>query len=349
MIYNSQLDSMNKTYLYLSILIVLASIAYYSYIHQNNSTISNSESDFAVKQVDKIHKVFIANKNNIQATVTRNTDGRTWTYWTKNKQPYKVRPAAIQLLLETLQNVQVRYVVSEAGLKQAVNNLEIQGKKVELYDKKGKNFKTFYVGGATNDLEGTFMIMENSEQPYVVDMGTLTGTLYDRFLILEEDWRDKTVFAYKAADIKAIAVEYPKQREKSFRLERLQGNQFTVVPFYATTPAINYAPFMPKIEAYLYNFEKRIAEAFETKNPDRQTIISRVPFCNITVTNKKGIQQNVSFIPVITPVETNKEGYRHRQKVQRFFASINDNQDFMLVQSLVFNPVFWEYKLFFEQ
>jgi hypothetical protein len=77
-------------------------------------------------------------------------------------------------------------MVQEAAVPMAIQDLQVNGRKVELYNKEGKRFKTYYVGGPSNDMEGTFMMMENSNNPYVTHLQFLDGFLTDRYLIAEE-------------------------------------------------------------------------------------------------------------------------------------------------------------------
>ena len=62
-----------------------------------------------------------------------------------------------------------------------VKSLASEGIKVELYDRKGEKIKAYYVGGATPDERGTYMIMENAEEPYVAHIPSWEGNLRFRF------------------------------------------------------------------------------------------------------------------------------------------------------------------------
>lgn len=338
---------MKNTYLYLAILVVLATATYFIVNRDMTNTLDASESEFAVEDIDNIHKIFIADKNNRTATVTRK-DGY-WEYTNSVGKTYKARPAAIDILLKTIQNVDVRYMVQDAAVKLAVDDLATNGKKVELYDKRGKRFKTFYVGGPSNDLQGTFMIMDGSENPYVTHLQNWEGFLTDRFLLAEKDWRDKTVFSYNSKDIKSIQIDYPKQQSKSFVLTQVKNGKFEIEPLYPSTEKINQPVMNAKGLAYLYHFEKLVAEAFENENPHRNEILEKLPFATVQVTTKEGNQKTVKFIPVVEEVEEVEENVKSRPKIERYFAFVNGNEDVFLVQQLLFGKIFWGYDSFFEQ
>lgn len=338
---------MKNTYLYLAILIVLATIAYFVVTRDTTTTLDVEESDFAVENIDKVHKVFIADKNNRTAMVTRK-DGY-WEYTNKVGKTYKARKAAIELLLQTIQNVDVRYMVQEAAVELAVSDLSTNGKKVELYDKNGKRFKTYYVGGPSNDMQGTFMIMEGSNNPYVTHLQSWEGFLTDRFLMNEKDWRDKTIFSYSSKDIKTIQIDYPKQQSNSFVLTQVKNGKFEVEPLYPSVNKIDKPVINQKALAYLYKYERLVAEAFENNNPNRNEISAKLPFATVQVTTNDGEQKTVKFIPVIEQVEEVVENVKSRPSIQRYFAFVNGNEDVYLVQQLLFGEIFWGYNFFFEK
>jgi hypothetical protein len=337
---------MKNTYLYLAILVILATVAYFVITNKSESTLDGEDGNFAVENTDEIYKIFIANQQRQTATITRKDNH--WEYTNTEGETYKARPAAIKLLLETIQKVNIRYMVQAAAVPMAVQDLQVNGKKVELYDKNGKRFKTYYVGGASNDMQGTFMMMENSNNPYVTHLQFWEGFLTDRYLVAERDWRDKTVFGYKSSDIKSLSLDYPKQQESSFKLTQVKDGKFEVKPLYPTTATIQKPIIDQKALAYLYNYERLIAEAIESENPNLIGIINRVPFCTVTITENNGIQKVVKFIPVVEEVEESEDQTKSRPKIQRYFAFVNGNEDVFLVQHLLFSKIFWGYDFFFE-
>jgi|AntRauTorckE5430_2_1112549.scaffolds.fasta_scaffold02023_1 hypothetical protein len=337
---------MKNTYLYLAILIILGTVAYFVLTNKSESTLDSEDGSFAVENTDEIYKIFIANQQRETAMVTRKDNH--WEYTNSEGETYKARPAAIEVLLKTIRGVSVRYMVQEAAVPMAIQDLQVNGRKVELYNKEGKRFKTYYVGGPSNDMEGTFMMMENSNNPYVTHLQFLDGFLTDRYLIAERDWRDKTVFGYKSSDIKSLSIDYPKQQSNAFKLTQVREGKFEVEPLYPTTAIIQKPVIDQKALAYLYNYERLIAEAVESKNPNLIGIINRVPFCTITITENSGIQKIVKFIPVLEDVESHEDQTKTRPKIQRYFAFVNGNEDVFLVQHLLFGKVFWGYDFFFE-
>lgn len=338
---------MKNTYLYLAILIILGVAAYF--IVNNNkdaSTITGSDSDFAIEDIDRIHKIFLADKQGNAATLIK--ENGEWQYLNPEGKKYDVRPAALELLLETVQKVEVRYVVLEAAMKVAVNNLSTNGKKIEFYDKDGKRFKTYYVGGPSGDQQGTYMVMENSNQPYVTHLKFWEGFLTDRYELKEKNWRDKTVLGFKNEEIKSIQIDYTLQQSNSFLLKQVSEGKFEVEPLYPSTKKIPTEVLHQKALSYLYNYEHLVAEAFENKNPNLASVLEKVPFATVKVTTNAGLVKTVKFIPVIEQVEIDETTEASsRPAVQRYFAFVNGNEDVYLVQGLLFNKIFWGYDFFF--
>ncbi|MEL6720357.1 MAG: DUF4340 domain-containing protein, partial [Bacteroidota bacterium] len=261
--------------------------------------------------------------------VTLERKGDHWIYNGK----YKALPNAIDNLMRAFGEVEMSYKPANAAVPNMVSNLATQGIKVELYDKSGERLKSYYVGGETSDSRGTYMIMEGSEQPYIVHIPTWGGNLRARFNLRGNQWRDKTVLEAKVDDIVSVSVEYPKQKNNSFKLEK-EGNEYVVKPFYDVTPTINKAVSQGSVEGYLVNFKSIGAEAFETDNPRRDSVTQTIPFGIITLKKVNGEEQKIKLFPIYNDVEDATKSNEVVTYVERYFAEVNE-EDFMLVQHRV--------------
>ena len=331
---------MKRTVLLTLLFLVLGAGAVYVLFFRtdNKASTVSWDMEFGVSNTNQIHKIFIADRTGKTATLERMDD-----HWMYNGK-YVARPTAMETLLETLQKQVVWYIPTKASEENMVKDLASVGIKVELYDKEDKNIKTFIVGGVTNDERGTFMIMENSDQPYVVHVPSFIGQLRVRYLLEEDDWRDRTVYREKPEQIQSISVDYPQMKSKSFRLEKTGEAEYEIFPFYTTTQIINKPIRKGTPEAYLLQFEQLGAEGLETNHPKRDSITQLVPFAIVSITRENGEQKNARFWPV--SIRTRPD---NQQKfVTRYFAEV-DEHDFFLVQDNVFGPIFRGYSYFFEQ
>ena len=329
----------SRTLLLTFLLLLLGGSAWYLIQRQNarKGSANHSDMEFAVKKPDDIYKIFIADRKGRTATLERK-DG----FWLYNGQ-YKARPTAMERLLETMSKVNVAYIAPKAADETMIKTLASEGIKVEAYNKDNEKIKAYYVGGVTNDEGGTYMIMEGAEQPYVTHIPSFVGQLRVRYMLGDDNWRDRSVFNEKIEDITGVSVEYSKEKTESFRIERQGSSEYVVKPLYGTTPPSRTPQRKGMAEAYLLQLDSKIAEAFETTNPRRDSVLALTPFVTITVTKKDGAEKMVKFWPVA--IETHPdEGYTF---VERYFTDIN-GKDFMLTQHRVMGSLFKGYHFFFE-
>ena len=309
-------------------------------VKQNKKPIASTTSwdmEFAVTEKEEIHKIFLTDRNNAHITLEREGD-----HWTYNKK-YTARPTAIENLLTTIQKVQVDYIPTKASQKEMINSLATQGIKVEIYNKAGKAIKKYYVGGGTNDEKGTYLMMEGSEQPYVGHIPTFVGQIRTRYMLGEDDWKDRRIFNESPETIQSITVDYPLQKNNSFVLNKTGEAEYKITPFYPTTPVSKTPQRKGMAEAYLLSFETLTAEAFENINPDKDSIKAMIPFVTIAVKKTTGEEKKVKFFP--RSIEQDRQ--TGKPSVFRYFADCS-NGEFMLVQQPVFGKIFRGYDFFFE-
>lgn len=335
---------MNRTILFLIFFAILGggTLWYFSQQEEDKTSLIGADRDFRVENTGEVYKIFIADRRGERTTLERKAG-----HWLYNGQ-YKARPNAMENLLDAIGRVEMKFKPPRAAVEGMIKSLATEGIKVELYDKKGDLLKAYYVGGATPDERGTYMIMEDAEEPYVVYIPSWEGNLRFRYNLKGNDWRDKTVFAEKLENIQSLSIEYPKQKNKSFRLQR-DGKAFKISPFYELTPKIKRPYKRGSAEAFLMGFESLIAEAFETDNPRRDSISHLIPFSIITLTDVQGHLKEVRFHPIFVQNASDPKtgALVTNAMAERYFADCS-NGDFMLIQHRVFGKVFWAYDFFFE-
>lgn len=335
---------MKKTITLLVIFLLLAggTAWYFSREKENGkATYKPAHMDFAVDP-EKVYKIFINDRSGKTSLLTRNGD-----HWLIDEK-YKVRPSAISMLLHTIGNLEVRYRPAKTALPQIVKDFTTFGIEVEIYDKENQLIKNYYVSNSDQKGTGTYMIMAGAEEPFAMHIPSHHGSLRPRYVLDGEDWRDKSVFSEKMEDIQSVFVEYPKQKNKSFKLSKSNGD-YKIEPFYEGTPASTKPYVKGTAEKYLSGFESLVAEGFQNDHAKRDSITSLVPFCTITLTKKDGVVKTVRFFPFTridkygNPVPENPN-----QPVFRLNADCSWG-DFMLVQQEVFKSAFWSYESFFEK
>lgn len=331
-----------STTILLALFAILGSVsAWYIMTKGSITSLKGTDYDFAIKDTTKIGKIFMVDRKG--QSVTLEHKGKDWIVNGK----YKARPNTLRNLVIGMAKVDLLYRVPRNTVPTIIKDIASEGIKVEVYDNGGSLMKAYYVGGVTPDEKGTFMIMEGSNEPYVTYMPGFEGGLRVRYVTREMDWRDKTIFAEQLENIKAVSVEYPRQKNKSFRLMKTDKG-YDITPFYSITPKTNLPYRQGSAEAYLMGFEKQIAEAFENENPSKDSIRTLEPFSIVSLTTLNGETRTVKLFPIVT---MDKDGYPVKNDqgdiaMERYFADCSTG-DFMLVQDRLWSKVLRPYEFFF--
>lgn len=336
---------MNRTYLYLIIFLVLGGATFWMVTESQKdekTSLLGADRRFKVDDPEQIQKIFIADRKGHITTLERSGD-----HWIYNKK-YKARPNAMDNLIDAITRVEIKYQPPAQAVKHMVTSLATEGLKVEIYDKKDQLIKAYYVGGSTSDERGTFMMMADANQPYVANLPNWSGNIRFRYNLLGDDWRDVVVFNAKIEDIAAVEVEYPKQKNKSFKIER-EGNDFSVLPYYEITPKFNKPVPRGKIEQYLIGFEKVSCVGFDNLNEQKDSISASLPFCSIKLVKKEGPFTQLLLFPVQPKAKFDaKTGAPlPLSEVENYYALLN-GEDFIVVSNALIKNLLWAYDFFYE-
>jgi hypothetical protein len=90
--------------------------------------------------------------------------------------------------------------------------------KVKLFPRETLT-KTYYIGDVTQDNQGTYMLMEGADEPYIVHIPGFRGFVSTRYSTVKADWRDFTVFKTPIGEIASVQVEFPLDPGQSFRMD----------------------------------------------------------------------------------------------------------------------------------
>ncbi len=333
-----------KKILYLLLTFIVIGGGTFWFMRQKNdkTSLTSADKDFGYAETKNISKIFMVDRRN--HTISLEKNGEKWILNGK----YTANSNGIKNILELIEKVRVRFVPSKNATKNIVEELSKDGIKVEIYDNNKQLIKCWYMGGSTNDELGTHMIMEGAEQPYVCDIPTMQGELRPRLMMMEQDWRDKSVYSEPQNNIQSAYVEYLDQKAKSFKIE-LKNGDYLVSPFYDNIPKAAKIQKKNYAESYLKGFESIIAEAIDNDNKNRASIVSTwKAFAVISITNKQGVEKKVTLYPIQKKNDKGEIIVVDGQTIaiDRYFADCNSG-DFFLVQDGVFRKLFWDYSAFF--
>ncbi|MCB2221893.1 MAG: DUF4340 domain-containing protein [Bacteroidetes bacterium] len=337
-----------KNRIILIVVVVLAIIAAFLVSNNRSTTFGSDVKGFAVKDTASITKVFLADKKNRSVLLKKVGTGE----WTVNDN-YKARMSGIRLLLETMKNLAAKYPVPNKAHNIVISQLAAQSIKVEVYQEvyrinlfdriklfpHEKLTKTYYVGGATADNMGTFMLMEGADVPFVVHLLGFRGFVAPRYSTFEKDWRDHVVFKTKLYDIQEVIVENPENPSESFKV--INGDDhIQLISLIDNQPVKRYDTL--RVLNFLTAFNDIRYEALlDDMDPERvDSITSSTPKDIVTLIDESG---DTTSIKTFFKANDNRlediEGNVYVYDVDRLYALVNDDRDFVLIQYYVFDKV----------
>lgn len=196
-----------------------------------NNGFYSTEMNFAVEDTKKISKIFLANKSGFSVTLNRKYD----TWYVNDK--YEVRKDAINNLLTLLKRIKVRAPVPKSAKENILRLLSYEAIKVEVYlENDKKPHKVFYIGGSSPAKDGSYAILENAQNPYLVYMEGHYGFLTPFFMVEEHLWRDRKIWKYKYYEILSLTVEYPLSPENSFEIVQKPEKEIEVISLASGKP-----------------------------------------------------------------------------------------------------------------
>jgi len=308
------------------------------YTKQPKSTLNKVENDFAIADTALIDKIYIADKGDKEILLQRGSNSR----WMVNDK-YIVRKGAIDLLLETIKRQKPKHPVANAAHNNVIRNMAGDAKKVEIYNKGNEEpVKTFYIGGTNLDKNASYMLLDGAEQPYAVHIPGFTGYLSGRYILKEVDWRDRTVFALRTEKIKSVKLQYPMNPKKGFQLNVIDNQNFTLNALANK----NAKPIPLKIADalnYLQAFRFMACEAFLDDYSRTDSLLKQTPKNILTVELNDGTKQklDIYYMPVNKRSKTqfDKEGNRVDYDIDRYYATVGNKKEVVLIQEYVFGKV----------
>lgn len=337
------------TFIIVVILLIVAAVLVW---RSSNSTLGGWESEFAVQDTSTITKVFIADRNNNQVKLDKMDDGS----WIINDE-YLAHNVKIESFLKTLADIRVRMPVPIKGRDKVITRMAGIAKKVEVYQDapgidlfgfirlfwKERKTKTYYVGDATQDNLGTYMLMEGSDKPFIIFLPGLRGFVASRYSPIASEWRDHTIFKTKFKDIKSVSIEYPYEPHKSFKVVNDENDRSqTLYSISDNQPAQAYdtARMLGFMTSFMdIRFESVLNDKLEPDFID--SVLSTKPSSVITLIETDG---DTNIVKTFF-----KEGFSELYDedglalepfdLDRAYALLNNQKDFVLIQYFVFDKV----------
>lgn len=314
----------------ISLLVLVIAASIFALTSKNKTTIKQELRNFAVEDTAAIDKVFLVDKAGNSVLLEKKAE-----HWTV-EQSYEARADLVNLLLKTLHLMRIKEPVSHASREVVLTNLAVKSIKVELY-KKNKLDKTFYVGGPTQDSYGTYMIMENSTTPFVLEIPGFRGYLSTRFSTVLSEWKTQNVFNYTYNEVHEVIFEDHKDKSESFLLKK-EGGDFTLFSY----PEMDQKKIQNYVKAKEYiahlknkNFSKYVDDVPQAW---QDSIKTSSPLYSITIIDIHNNEKYVQCYNKPAWGRIDAFGEKLEKDPDHFFMLIN-YADFVYAQYFVFDPL----------
>tara|TARA_B100001758_G_scaffold247807_1_gene267435 strand:+ start:14115 stop:15062 length:948 start_codon:yes stop_codon:yes gene_type:complete len=304
---------MHNNFLFYIIIAVLINIV-------NGCTESNesSRTHFEVQDISSITKIFLADRRGNTITLDKKEKN-----WSVNNQ-FEVRNDAISILLSTINNIRVKKPISKASFNNVIRYMATSGVSVEIFSG-DKIIKAYVIGSNTADHLGTYMMLRNSKEPYVVHIPSFNGFLSPRYGIQAnmldiQSWRSNNVFNLEFDDIHYIKYTDLLNNKSSYSLSK---KPITLRDYNNKTIALN----KNNVLKLLNSFENLNCEAYKK---DKNKIDFATPLQELIVNSDTLRTYRISKL--------NQNNNEDNFTVERKYATLN-NGELMLIQDYVFNKV----------
>lgn len=341
---------MRKNKIPIIIVLILAVATVLLWTSKQYTTLAEEESDFKILDTAAVSKIFIADKNVQQVLLERTGSG-----WVLNN-TYQANTYLVDFLLGTMRRLKVKAPVPLSGHDNVVARMAGYGIKVEIYQmvyrinlfnriklfRHEKRTKVFYVGDVTQDNMGTYMLMEGSPRPYIVYIQGFRGFVSSRFSPQPDDWKSHVVFNQKLQDIKSVSLQFTKSPEESFKVDVVDEMGNFELTELSTGSPVTYDTL--KMLNFLTSFrDLRYETRMNNLLPEFKldSILQSPSIYELTLVDRN---EDTTFLKCYTKAAIPEEianAYEILVPVDhdRFFAHINEGEDFVLLQYYVFDKV----------
>jgi len=302
---------------YLHKLVAFALIVFF--MSFSNGCNSKKEIDkFDIEDTSLINKIFLADRNGNTITLNKKDE-----IWLVNDQ-FIVKEDAINMLLSTANKIRVKRPVSKAAFDNVIKFMATTGIVVEFFIDNNM-LKSYTIGSNTPDHLGTYMLLKDSDKPFVMHIPSFNGFLSPRYGIQGNsldviNWRSTTVFDLSFNLINQIKYTDYLNFNNSYTLK--------TKPFQLINSINEPVKFnQEKVLKLVNSFEKLNCEVFkqEKYQLDLKTQIEEL-VVNLDTLRTYSISD--------LDTKTKEDNFT----VARKYATLN-NGEVMLIQDYVFNKV----------
>lgn len=333
----------NLQLFYVLILVTAAAAGIRWYMSKNNTAdLSSAQAaDFAIVDTAAVTRIVIADKDGETADLRREPGQR---YWSLNNR-HLARKDAVDLLLKTFKRIAIKGAVTQAERPTVMRMLAGRAKKVEIFTEGNPApIKTWYIGTATQNHTGTYMLLETkagmADEPFITHMEGFTGFLSTRFFTDEREWRYTGVFDFPGRDLAMATYIDHENPENSWTLEASDSGQLNL--FDDTGIRLDYRDTSAVQDLFLL-YKKVHLETYNnhlTKAGVDSLLTQAKPAFTLRAQSKQSSEADSIqlFWKAPAVVEYDEQGNSLPWDGSRMYGRVNGDE-VVLVQRFVFDPL----------
>ena len=341
---------MKKLLKWLILLGLLLVVGTYFYSKSGSSTFESKSSAFSIADPSILDRVEITGPYGRTVVLDRWEDSEKWTV----DKRFVARPDAVKTLLETLRKMRINFPAAKAARENVMRKMKESPRTVKLYSK-GEHLKTIIMGGSPQGAtKGTYMMIDGTEDIFVVHIPGFEGFMESRFFVDVQDWRTRIAINSPKADIKRLRVSYPNDNKSSFEITAMEGGQWDLKPLATLgqetveTPQPEFS--QRAISSYLDEFAKLPVEAYENFYPRRDSLSKTPASTVIEIESKDGKESKLTIFPMPlterSKTQEDRAGNKMKYDLDRYFMEFNGGRDWAIIQHRMYAPVLRSYKDF---
>ena len=323
------------------ILLVVAGVIAWIYTSNDNDTLSGFETEFAVEDVSKLTRIFIATTGGLTADLKKK-DG---TWYINDRE--SVRQDAIDFTLETLNTLRIHSPVPNKGKEALTRDLASRHKKIELYrNNESKPYKTIYIGSANQTLNANLCLVETARKgkastPYYVGKLGHKGIISPIFFTTDKEWINTKIFEYPNLNFKKLEELYPLDTARSFAVVK-SGDDITLTNPYNgkayPRKVTNSFALNEYLERYKMVHFEAINENFSAEKTD--SLIATTPIAILRITELTGLKDSVLVFRKFGDIKNLDNEKIGEGTDLDYFHGWHHNR-LVKLQRFVFNPILY--------
>lgn len=311
---------MNRIFYYALVLLGLLTVLLWFLTRDHGRTFDRGLTDFAVQETGRLERIIMEDGD--KRLELEKKEGK----WILNG-ILETREEAVEQFFQTLQRIRIKSPAPAALSEELLAGFSDSSVKVSLST--GRSSKTFFVyeNGLRNE---AYMMMENSEQPFAVDVYGYRGSVSNLFVVDEGYWRPNMLFSANPSHISSVRVEYSEKPSHSFLLEQAEKNRYKLTKLSSgeKIERLNDSIVAVFLSNFYYLPFQRYANDEEIKKAD--SLRNSLPEYRITLSTENGYFRDVKLFRVSLSSDTETGGRQTDPFI--LHGLVNNDEDMIIVR-----------------